>query len=157
MIDMHAHWRPAELIDALRARTKEPRIVRNQDGSEVLKSRIGEEPLSKAFDDVEFHLARMDRQGVNISVLSLLGAFCWIESQPVEVSLPLCKMVNEALSGLCQKYAGRFSAFAALPLVDISAAAAEFERALALPGMVGALGPRRNQKARSSGRSARPR
>ena len=106
MIDMHAHWRPAELIDALRARTKEPRIVRNQDGVEVLKSRIGEEPLSKAFDDVEFHLARMDRQGVSTSVLSLLGAFCWIESQPVEVSLPLCRMVNDALSGICQKYQG---------------------------------------------------
>ena len=140
MIDMHAHWRPAELIDALRARTKEPRIVRNQDGSEVLKSRIGEEPVSKAFDDVEFHLARMDRQGVKTSVLSLLGAFCWIESQPVEVSLPLCRMVNDALSGLCQKYE-RFNAFAALPLVDMSAAAAEFERALVLPGVVGAQVP----------------
>src|SRR5205823_1248578 len=70
MIDMHAHWRPAELIDALRARTKEPRIVRNQDGVEVVKSRIGEEPLSKAFDDVGFHLARMDRQGVSTSALS---------------------------------------------------------------------------------------
>ena len=64
MIDMHAHWRPAEIADALRARTKEPRIVRNQDGVEVLKRRMGEEPLAKAFDDVEFHLARMDRQGV---------------------------------------------------------------------------------------------
>ena len=141
MIDMHAHWRPAELIDALRARTKEPRIVRNQDGVEVVKSRIGEEPVSKAFDDVEFHLARMDRQGVSTSVLSLLGAFCWIESQPVEVSLPLCRMVNDALSGLCQKYQGRFNAFAALPLVDMAAAAAEFERALALPGVVGAQVP----------------
>ena len=140
MIDMHAHWRPAELIDALRARTKEPHIVRNQDGVEVLKSRIGEEPVSKAFDNVEFHLARMDRQGVSTSVLSLLGAFCWIESQPVEVSLPLCRMVNDALSGLCQKYE-RFNAFAALPLVDMSAAAAEFERALALPGVVGAQVP----------------
>ena len=29
MIDMHAHWRPAEVADALRARTKEPRILRN--------------------------------------------------------------------------------------------------------------------------------
>ena len=141
MIDMHAHWRPAELIDALRARTKEPQIVRNQDGVEVVKSRIGEDPVSKAFDDVEFHLARMDRQGVNTSVLSLLGAFCWIESQPVEVSLPLCRMVNDALSGLCQKYQGRFNAFAALPLMDMSAAAAEFERALALPGVVGAQVP----------------
>ena len=124
MIDMHAHWRPAELIDALRARTKEPRIVRNQDGVEVVKSRIGEEPVSKAFDDVEFHLAKMARQDVSTSVLSLLGAFCWIESQPVEVSLPLCRMVNDALSGLCQKHQGRFNAFTALPLVDMSAAAA---------------------------------
>src|SRR5262245_3258109 len=140
MIDVHAHWRPAELIDALRARTKEPRIVRNQDGVEVVKSRIGEEPVSKAFDDVGFHLARMDRQGVNTSVLSLLGAFCWIESQPVEVSLPLCRMVNDALSALCQKYE-RFNAFAALPLVDMSVAAAEFKRALALPGVVGAQVP----------------
>jgi predicted TIM-barrel fold metal-dependent hydrolase len=141
MIDMHAHWRPAELIDALRARTKEPHIVRNQDGVEMLKSRIGEEPLSEAFDDVEFHLAKMVRQDVSTSVLSLLGAFCWIESQPVEVSLPLCRMVNDALSGICQKYQGRFSAFAALPLVDMSAAAAEFQRALALPGVVGAQVP----------------
>src|SRR5215813_2168525 len=117
MIDMHAHWRPAELIDALRARTKEPRIVRNQDGVEVLKSRVGEEPLSQAFDDVEFHLAKMVRQDVSTSVLSLLGSFCWIESQPVEVSLPLCRMVNDALSGICQKYQGRFSVFAALPRV----------------------------------------
>ena len=74
MIDMHAHWRPAEVADALRARTREPRIARNPDGVEVLKSgRMGEEPLAKAFDDVEFHLARMDRQGVETSVLSLLG------------------------------------------------------------------------------------
>jgi len=29
MIDVHAHWKPAEVADALRARTKEPRIVRN--------------------------------------------------------------------------------------------------------------------------------
>jgi predicted TIM-barrel fold metal-dependent hydrolase len=140
MIDMHAHWRPAELIDSMRARTKEPRIVRNEDGVEVVKSRIGEELVSKAFDDVDFHLARMDRQGVNTSVLSLLGAYCWIESQPIEDSLPLSRMVNDAMSGLCLKYE-RFNAFAALPLVDMSVAAAEFERALGLPGMVGAQVP----------------
>jgi predicted TIM-barrel fold metal-dependent hydrolase len=141
MIDMHAHWRPAELIEAMRARVKEPRIVRNQDGVEVVKSRIGEEPVAKAFDDVEFHLAKMIRQDVSTSVLSLLGAFCWIESQPVEVSLPLCQTVNNAMSEICRKHPGRFRVFAALPLVDMSAAAAEFERALALPGVVGAQVP----------------
>ena len=69
MIDMHAHWRPVEFTDALRARTTEPRVVRNQDGIEVLKTRMGEEPLSTAFDEVDFHLARMDRQDVSTSVL----------------------------------------------------------------------------------------
>lgn len=141
MIDMHAHWRPAELTDALRARAKEPHIVRNADGIEVLKHRNGEEPLAKAFDEVDFHLARMDRQGVTTSVLSLLGSFCWIESQPVEVSLPLCRLVNDRISQLCQEYPGRFAAFAALPLTDIAAAAAEFERALQLPGIVGTQVP----------------
>jgi predicted TIM-barrel fold metal-dependent hydrolase len=142
MIDMHAHWRPAEVADALRARTREPRILRNQDGVEVLKAqRMGEAPVADAFDDVDFHLARMDRQGVATSVLSLLGSFCWIESQPLEVSGPLCRKVNDGLSAICQKHPGRFAAFAALPLTDMAAAAAELERALGLPGVIGAQLP----------------
>src|SRR5438477_2554656 len=142
MIDIHAHWRPAEVADALRARTREPRILRNSEGVEVLKApRMGEAPLAEAFDDLDFHLARMDRQGVEVSVLSLLGSFCWIEAQPLDVSGPLCRGVNERLSAICQEHPGRFAAFAALPLVDISAAAAELERVLGLPGMIGAQIP----------------
>ncbi len=92
MIDMHAHWRPAEVADALRTRTREPRIVRNPDGVEVLKAqRMGEAPLAEAFDHVDFHLGRMDRQGVETSVLSLLGSFCWVEALPLDESGPLCR------------------------------------------------------------------
>src|SRR5207247_4182912 len=75
------------------------------------------------------------------SVLSLLGSFCWIESQPLEESGQLCRAVNDGLSAICQKHPGRFAAYAALPLMDISAAAAELERALGLPGMIGAQIP----------------
>src|SRR5712692_5915557 len=103
MIDMHAHWKPAELIDALRARTTEPRVVRNGDGVEVLKTRMGEEPLATAFDEVDSHLARMNRQGVSTSVLSLLGTFCWIEAQPLDVSLSFCRLFNDSVSRLCQE------------------------------------------------------
>ena len=156
MIDMHAHWRPAEVADALRARTKEPRILRNGDGAEVLKApRMGEEPLAKAFDDVDFHLARMDRQGVEVSVLSLLGSFCWIEAQPPEVSGPLCRRVNDRLSAICEEHPGRFAAYAALPLTDI-AAAAELERALALPGMIGAQIPGNAFLTRKDAEAMRP-
>jgi predicted TIM-barrel fold metal-dependent hydrolase len=142
MIDMHAHWKPAEVADALRARSKEPRIVRNQDGVEVLKApRMGEMPLAEAFDDAEAQLARMDRQGVEMSVLSVLGSFCWIEAQPPEAALPLCRRVNDGFSAICRKHPGRFAAFAALPLTDMAAAAAELERALGLPGLIGAQLP----------------
>ncbi|MEA2774909.1 MAG: hypothetical protein QOF90_315 [Acetobacteraceae bacterium] len=141
MIDMHAHWKPAQVADALRALSKEPRILLTQDGVEVLKSRMSEEPLANAFDEVDFHLGRMDRQGVDVSVLSIQGSFCWIESQPLDVSLPLCRAVNDRFSAICQEHPGRFAAFAALPLTDMTAAAAELERALGLPGMIGAQIP----------------
>jgi predicted TIM-barrel fold metal-dependent hydrolase len=156
MIDMHAHWRPAELTDALRARTRGPRIERNPDGVEMLKSRYGEEPLAKAFDDVAFHLARMDRQGVSTSVLSLLGSFCWVEGQPLDVSVPLCRLVNDTLSRICQEHEGRFLAHAALPLTDISVAAAEFDRALGLPGMVGTQLPANGFLTRKDAEKMRP-
>jgi len=156
MIDMHAHWKPAEIADALRARSKEPRILRDQAGVEVLKSRMSEEPLAKAFDDVGFHLGRMDRQGVEVSVLSLLGSFCWIESQPLDVSVPLCRSVNDGFSAICQEHPGRFAAYAALPLTDISAAATELERAMGLPGMIGAQVPGNFFLTRDDAEAARP-
>ena len=157
MIDMHAHWRPAEVADALRARTREPQILHNADGVEVLKSgRMGEAPLDEAFDDVDFHLARMDRQGVETSVLSLLGTFCWIEAQPPDVAAPLCRKVNDGLSAICRKHPARFAAFAALPLTDMTAAAAEFERALELPGMIGAQIPGNYFLTRKDAKTARP-
>src|SRR5260370_9214179 len=138
MIDMHAHWRPAEVADAMRARAREPRIVRDPDGVEVLKSAgMREAPLGKAFDDIDFHLARMDRQGVETSVLSLLGSFCWIEAQPLEVAGPLCRSVNDGLSVICQQHPGRFAAYPPLPSTDVSAARAQLDRALGLPGMIG--------------------
>jgi predicted TIM-barrel fold metal-dependent hydrolase len=157
MIDMHAHWRPAEVADALRARTREPRILRNADGVEVMKaSRMGEEPLASAFDDIDFHLARMDRQDVETSVLSLLGSFCWIEAQPLDVSGPLCRSVNDGLSAICEKHPGRFAAYAALPLTDMPAAAAELERALGLPGMIGAQIPGNAFLTRKDAEAMRP-
>src|SRR5437764_12515584 len=157
MIDIHAHWRPAEVADALRARTREPRILRNSDGVEVLKApRMGEAPLAEAFDDLDFHLSRMDRQGVEVSVLSLLGSFCWIEAQPLDVSGPLCRRVNDRLSAICQEHPGRFAAYAALPLADIAAAAAELDRARGLPGMVGAQIPGNAFLTRDDAEAMRP-
>jgi hypothetical protein len=133
MIDMHAHWRPAGVAEAMRSRTKEPRIVKNPDGTEIVKSRMGDQPVSEAFDDAASYIAQMDRTGVKVSVLSLLGQYCWVESQPLETSIHLCRLINDDFSAICQKYRAG-SPHAAVPLVDIGAAADELERAMKLRG-----------------------
>src|ERR1700684_3095133 len=115
MIDMHAHWKPSEVADALRARTREPRIVRGTDGAEVLKApRMADTPLAEAFNETAVELARMDRQDVSVSVLSVLGSFCWIEAQPTDEALPLCRKVNDGLAAICARHLRPVTAFEGL-------------------------------------------
>ena len=140
-IDLHAHWRPAELIDALRQRKNDPRVFINADGKEVYKARNGEQKIEEAFDNVDLRLEEMERQGINTAVLSLLSEFTWIERLPLEESLPLVKLYNDSISKLCMAHEGRFIAPCALLLANIDEAAKEFERAMALPGIVGAQAP----------------
>ena len=140
-IDMHAHWRPAELIDALRLRTTEPRVFTNDDGVEVYKARNGEVPVAR------------------LSITSKHGWKRWI----ARASAPLCCHSLASSPGSnacrwmnpCRWYSSTMTASrrcalpmrAGLPLyapcrcADVEAAAAEFDRAMTLPGMVGAQAP----------------
>jgi predicted TIM-barrel fold metal-dependent hydrolase len=93
---------------------------------------------------------------VTTSVLSLVGGFCWVESQPPEVSTRLCRLANDAMSALAQKHPGRFTVFAALPLTDMNAAVAEFERALSLPGVIGTQVPGNGFMTRKDAEAMRP-
>lgn len=141
-IDMHSHWRPPALIDPLRARREAPLIETGDDGVEVLRGRSGStEPVSEAFDNLEERLAVMDRQGITTAVLSLFGTFQWIEALPLEESLAMLRVHNDALTEICAAHPGRFVAYASLPLVDQGAALEEFDRVMGLDGMIGAIVP----------------
>ena len=59
----------------------------------------------------------------------------------MEESLPLVRLFNDSISALCRRHEGRFAAYACLPQADVTAAAAELERAIALPGIIGAILP----------------
>ncbi len=140
-IDMHSHWRPPALKDALRARNTPPLIEPGDDGVEVLRTRRGTDPVDKVFDNLDDRLAVMDRRGISTAVLSLLGGFQWIERLPVEESLPLVRLFNDEVSAIAEAHPGRFAAYASLPQSDMDAAVAEFDRAMNLPGIVGAILP----------------
>jgi predicted TIM-barrel fold metal-dependent hydrolase len=136
-IDTHAHIVLPELADALRARTAPPLIERGDDGKEYLVRFMGRGPIRDG--SVETLLAEMDAHGVRQAVLS--NQLPDITNRSLDVSEPLCRTFNDAASAACTRYPDRFRAFAALPFATIDAAVAEFERAMALPGFVGALLP----------------
>ena len=128
-IDMHAHWSPPELLDMYRARTEPPMIYAREDGTEVIKTGKGEQTIDGMFDDLLVRLAEMDEYGVGVGVLSLWGPHQWIERLPAEEAEPLVCAFNDSVSRVCQDHPGRFIAYASLPLADLDAAVAEFDRA----------------------------
>jgi predicted TIM-barrel fold metal-dependent hydrolase len=135
-IDMHAHWFPETLADAFRKRTSKPMIYTKEDGKEYLEGSFPAAPLR--LESLDTRLSEMDRTGVELGILSL-SPVTGIEGLPTDEAVPLCRIVNDALSAACTKYPGRFSGLASLPTADIGVMVAEFERAMALPGMVGAM------------------
>lgn len=136
-IDMHAHWMPEKLVDALRQRTEAPRVAKGEDGREYLYSSFTP-TLMPGREDIEDRIAAMDKNGVQSAVLSLTGVYS-IERLPIGDALPLCRIYNDAVSEACAKHPGRLYALAALPCSDMGAMVDEFERVMKLPGIVGGL------------------
>ena len=139
-IDLHFHWGPKGFADVLRQRTSKPMIRRGDDGAEYFDSNFSSSRLPPDFDDVNARLAEMDKNGVQRAVLSI-SPVTGIEALPLQESLPLARAYNDAASAVCAQHPGRFSAFAILPVGNMSATVAEFERVMDLPGMVGAVLP----------------
>jgi predicted TIM-barrel fold metal-dependent hydrolase len=139
-IDMHHHWIPKGLSQALRARATAPRLVTGEDGRQRIDCSFSSLAQPEGFDDPQTRLAEMDANGITRGVLSLTPVY-GIENLPAQESLPLCRAFNDSVSEMCVTWPDRFSAFAALPCANINVATEEFERAMSLPGMVGALVP----------------
>ncbi|MGZ3408834.1 MAG: amidohydrolase family protein [Xanthobacteraceae bacterium] len=136
-IDMHSHWFPEKLADAFRQRKTKPMIHTKADGIEYMESMFSA-PLRT--EQLDKRLAEMGRTNVERGVISLTTVF-GVEGLPAEEAIPLCKINNDGLSEICVKHPDRFSFLATLPVGDIDAAIAEFERAMKLPGAVGCLLP----------------
>src|SRR3954467_7846415 len=79
-IDMHSHWVPPVIAEALRARTAAPRVVKDAKGEEWLD--FGAPfplRLPEGFDDdIDTRLRRMDEAGISHGLLSLVTT-CRIE------------------------------------------------------------------------------
>jgi predicted TIM-barrel fold metal-dependent hydrolase len=139
-IDLHAHYVPPKLAEALRQRRAAPLISREADGAELYHMPVGPLPFTTAYTDIAERISFLDAVGIDVQVLSLPGLF-GIDYLPAEQSAHLVQLFNDDLSIQCQTYPGRFLGLAALPLDDIRKSVTELKRAVESLGLIGAILP----------------
>jgi predicted TIM-barrel fold metal-dependent hydrolase len=88
--------------------------------------------------DTERRLEEMDRAGVEVAVLSLASNGIQDVLDPAQ-AVALAREANDALAKIVAAHPDRYQAFAALPMQDVDAAAAELDRAVSTLGFRGAL------------------
>src|SRR6185295_1305328 len=67
-IDMHVHWFPDTLVEALRARTTYPYVDRGDDGRDVLHYPRMSQPIARGYTSLERRCESMDRYGVKVEL-----------------------------------------------------------------------------------------
>lgn len=138
-IDTHAHFFPETYVELIarhggRCGTTVTRDDQGRIFIQVgLSLRTG--PIVPAFHDLDVRLAEMDREGVDVHVLSLTQPMVyWADDA---LGLDLCVAFNDAVSEAHRKYPSRIYGFATLPMQNPNLALQELERAARLPGIRG--------------------
>lgn len=93
--------------------------------------------LPKVLDLGAGRIAAMDESAIDLQILSL--AAMGFDSLDAATAIPLARDINDELAAAIRANPSRFAGFAALPLKDPTAAAAELERCITQLGFCGAL------------------
>ena len=94
--------------------------------------------IERRLVDAEARIVEMDRSGIEMCIMSLTSPGVQGVIDPAKAAA-LARDANDRAAELLQKYRGRLSSFAAVPLQDPAAAADELERAVKQLGFKGAL------------------
>jgi aminocarboxymuconate-semialdehyde decarboxylase len=144
-IDVHAHYVPPHLLEALEPRAKEFGLTLQHGPNCQCAVHFDNGPKIRPFfaelvEPVDKRLAAMDATGVSRQVLS---SWCDIFGPHLDraAASRWHRFLNEQLARLCEKYPDRFSMLASVPLPYADDAAAELEHAVRSLGAVGAVIP----------------
>jgi 2,3-dihydroxybenzoate decarboxylase len=102
-----------------------------------LKSGVNADWQRKLVDFTEYRLPDMDRNGVDMQVLSLNSPGIQVQPDPA-IAVADARLANNFLADIIKEHPQRFAGLAAIPLQDPTEAAAELRRAIGL-GLHGAL------------------
>jgi aminocarboxymuconate-semialdehyde decarboxylase len=130
VIDIHNHFFPSEWPD-LAARYGTPNwpwIKHTEPGTADIM--VGDRFFRHIYSacwDPEVRLQEMDRDGVNLQVISATPVLFAYE-RPVEHALDCARLFNDAALDLCSRGKGRLKSFCQVPLQDIDVACKELSR-----------------------------
>ena len=107
-------------------------------GEEGRNGKAYSEDIERRLLDPEACVREMDRAGIELCVMSLTSPGVQSVEDPRK-AIELARSANDYAASFIQRFPGRFSAFAAVPLQDPKEAASELERATSQLGLKGAL------------------
>ena len=135
IIDIHAHHLPASCIDLARVDTERQaygvRIAAPDSGAILYTADdVAQGYEAEQLFSIERRLRDMQRQGVDMQVLSVPPPFGFYYQQDPATSLAICRVVNDALAQVVTEHPTHFIALATVQLQAPEAAAQELERAV---------------------------
>jgi aminocarboxymuconate-semialdehyde decarboxylase len=139
VIDTHTHFIPMEIVELLRRGDGPPDLSLGEgDGGDplIVHDNGLRYPVFPLFHDAGAKLEQMDRDGIDVSLISLTPSLLLYWTDPVETAR-IHRFINDAGAALAERGAGRLYALATVPLNDPQAAAEELRRARRELGLTG--------------------
>jgi aminocarboxymuconate-semialdehyde decarboxylase len=137
IIDFHNHYFPPAYLEAIRSGASAFRITDDGSGNPVLHSPGDYNVLVPGHRNLEHRARVLDDSGVDMQVLTFTAPGTSIETP--DRAVELCRIVNDAFAEDVERWNGRFSALATLPMNAPDAAAEEADRVLAELGLPGVM------------------
>jgi aminocarboxymuconate-semialdehyde decarboxylase len=143
VVDAHTHFIPLEFVDFLRDGGPPGVEIVEREGRDPLISHANglAYPVFPAMHDVAAKLAQMDRDGIDVSLCSIVPSLFLYELDPAH-TLRAHRVINDAGAAYAERSGGRIAVLATVPLNDPEAAAEELRRACGELGLTGVeMGP----------------
>ncbi len=139
IVDTHTHFIPMELVELVRRGEGPPDVsLTERDGEDplIVHDNGLRYPVFPLFHDAPSKLEQMDRDGIDVALISLTPSLLLYWTDPAETAR-VHRFINDAAAALAGRGGGRLYALATVPLNDPVAAAAELRRAKLELGLVG--------------------
>lgn len=127
--DYHAYFQPPRFLDCLRKRRQYPRIERTGEGEAIFTGPGTGRPIRPEQIDLDRRIELMDESGVDVQILRLQNVG-GIDAFELHEACEMARLVNEELADIQKRHAGRFKAYACVPMQSAHKAAEEVRHAV---------------------------